>query len=89
MMRTGLKQKQRQTCGNSRGHSSIGRAPALQAGGCGFESHCLHFMKIGYVVLYVKDPDASFQFWTQKMGMIEKGRNQAGLFSIPRVGFAD
>lgn len=42
-MKIGLKQKQHQICDNSRGHSSIGRAPALQAGGCGFESHCLHF----------------------------------------------
>ena len=26
----------------SRGHSSVGRAPALQAGGQGFDSPCLH-----------------------------------------------
>jgi hypothetical protein len=26
-----------------RGHSSVGRAPALQAGSQGFESPCLHF----------------------------------------------
>lgn len=46
-------------------------------------------MKFGYVVLYVNDPDSSFQFWTQKIGMLEKGRKQAGPFSIVRVGFAD
>src|ERR1043166_3303400 len=28
-----------------RGHSSVGRAPALQAGSQGFESPCLHFRK--------------------------------------------
>ena len=28
-----------------RGHSSVGRAPALQAGCQGFESPCLHFFK--------------------------------------------
>src|SRR3954462_3089980 len=28
---------------SSRGHSSVGRAPALQAGCQGFESPCLHF----------------------------------------------
>ena len=46
-------------------------------------------MKLGYVVLYVNDADASFQFWTQKIGMSEKGRKQAGPFSIVRVGFID
>ena len=46
-------------------------------------------MKIGYVVLYVKDPTACFQFWTEKVGMIEKGSKQAGPFSIVRVGFKD
>ena len=46
-------------------------------------------MKIGYVVLYVNDPDASLKFWTQNIGMTEKGRKEAGPFSIVRVGFAD
>jgi catechol 2,3-dioxygenase-like lactoylglutathione lyase family enzyme len=46
-------------------------------------------MKIGYVVLYVNDPSASLQFWTEKFGMVEKGSKQAGPFSIVRVGFAD
>jgi hypothetical protein len=31
--------------GQPRGRSSVGRAPALQAGGRGFESHRLHFTK--------------------------------------------
>ena len=46
-------------------------------------------MKFGYVVLYVNDPDSSFQFWTQKIGMVERGRKQAGPFSIVKVGFLD
>ena len=46
-------------------------------------------MKLGYVVLYVNNPKASLQFWTQKVGMIEKGSKQAGPFSIVKVGFAD
>lgn len=46
-------------------------------------------MKIGYVVLYVTDPKACFEFWTQKVGMVEKGRKQAGNFDIVKVGFAD
>ena len=46
-------------------------------------------MKVGYVVLYVNDPAASFQFWTEKFGMVEKGSKQAGPFSIVRIGFAD
>ena len=46
-------------------------------------------MKIGYVVLYVTDPAACLEFWTQKVGMVEKSRKQAGDFSIVKVGFAD
>lgn len=46
-------------------------------------------MKIGYVVLYVGDPAGSYEFWTQKIGMLEKGRKQAGPFSIVKVGFQD
>ena len=46
-------------------------------------------MKLGYVVLYVNDPDSSLQFWTQKIGMSEKGRKEAGPFSIVKVGFID
>lgn len=46
-------------------------------------------MKVGYVVLYVNDEEACLRFWTQQVGMIEKGRNQAGSFSVVKVGFAD
>ena len=46
-------------------------------------------MKVGYVVLYVNDPAASLQFWIEKFGMVEKGRKEAGPFSIVRIGFAD
>lgn len=46
-------------------------------------------MKIGYVVLYVKDPASSLSFWKDKFGMVEKGSKQAGPFSIVQVGFAD
>lgn len=46
-------------------------------------------MKVGYVVLYVNDPAACLQFWTQQVGMVEKGRKQAGPFSIVEAGFAD
>lgn len=46
-------------------------------------------MKIGYVVLYVKNPKACFEFWTEKIGLIEKGSKQAGPFSIVRVGNKD
>lgn len=46
-------------------------------------------MKVGYVVLYVNDTEACVRFWTEKVGMIEKDRKQAGSFSIVKVGFAD
>ena len=46
-------------------------------------------MKVSYVVLYVNDPATCLKFWTEQVGMIEKGRSQAGTFSIVKVGFAD
>ena len=46
-------------------------------------------MKVGYVVLYVTDEVACQQFWTEKVGMIEKKRVQAGEHSVVQVGFAD
>ena len=46
-------------------------------------------MKVGYVVLYVTDEAACEQFWTEKVGMVVKSRNQAGDFSIVQVGFVD
>lgn len=46
-------------------------------------------MKVGYVVLYVTDEVACLRFWTEKVGMIEKVRQQAGTFSVVQVGFED
>ncbi|MEY4323805.1 MAG: Glyoxalase/Bleomycin resistance protein/Dioxygenase superfamily, partial [Actinomycetota bacterium] len=46
-------------------------------------------MQFGYVVLYVDDVDACLKFWTEKVGMIEKSRKQAGDFSIVKIGFAN
>ncbi len=46
-------------------------------------------MRVGYVVLYVTDPDDCLTFWTEQVGMIEKGRKSAGDFAIVQVGFAD
>ena len=46
-------------------------------------------MRVGYVVLYVKNPDDCLSFWTEKVGMIEKGRKHAGDFTIVQIGFAD
>ncbi|MFM7253165.1 MAG: VOC family protein [Ilumatobacteraceae bacterium] len=44
-------------------------------------------MKVGYVVLYVNDPAACLRFWTEQVGMVEKGSIEAGGFSIAKVGF--
>ena len=46
-------------------------------------------MRVGYVVLYVTDADECRKFWTEKVGMVEKGRKSAGDFPIVQVGFAD
>ena len=46
-------------------------------------------MRVGYVVLYVTDADECRKFWTEKVGMVEKGRKAAGDFAIVQVGFAD
>jgi lactoylglutathione lyase len=46
-------------------------------------------MKVGYVVLYVTDEVSSLRFWTEQVGMVEKGRTQAGPYSVVQVGFAD
>lgn len=45
-------------------------------------------MRLGYVVLYVNDAVDCLRFWTQQVGMVEKGRKQAGAFEIVQVGFA-
>ena len=46
-------------------------------------------MRVGYVVLYVDDPDACRRFWIEQVGMVEKRRNEVGAFTIVQVGFAD
>lgn len=46
-------------------------------------------MKVGYVVLYVHDVDACLRFWTEQVGMVEKGHKQAGEFRVVQIGFAD
>ena len=46
-------------------------------------------MRVGYVVLYVNDAEACRRFWVDQIGMVEKRRTEAGLFTIAQVGFAD
>lgn len=46
-------------------------------------------MKVGYVVLYVNDAEACRRFWIEQVGMVEKARDEAGSFTIVKVGFAD
>jgi len=46
-------------------------------------------MQVGYVVLYITDPEACLEFWTKQVGMVEKGRKSAGEFSIVQIGFDD
>jgi catechol 2,3-dioxygenase-like lactoylglutathione lyase family enzyme len=46
-------------------------------------------MNVGYVVLYVDDPDTCRRFWVEQVGMVEKRRHEAGTFTIAQVGFAD
>lgn len=46
-------------------------------------------MKVGYVVLYVNNSAECLEFWTEKVGMVEKGRTAAGDFSVVKVGFSD
>lgn len=46
-------------------------------------------MKVRYVVLYIEDAEVCRRFWVDKIGMVEKGRSQAGDFTIVQVGFAD
>jgi catechol 2,3-dioxygenase-like lactoylglutathione lyase family enzyme len=46
-------------------------------------------MRAAYVVLYVTNPDECLEFWTEKFGMVEKGRKHAGEVSIVQVGFKD
>jgi len=46
-------------------------------------------VNVGYVVLYVKDPEICRSFWIDQVGMVEKKRTTVGAFSIVQVGFAD
>ena len=46
-------------------------------------------MRVGYVVLYVTDPEACLNFWIDKVGMVEKSRKAAGELAVIEVGFAD
>ena len=46
-------------------------------------------MKVGYVVLYVKDAELCRAFWTEKVGMVEKKRSAVAGFTVAQVGFAD
>jgi lactoylglutathione lyase len=46
-------------------------------------------MQVGYVVLYVDDAESCRRFWVEAVGMVEKGRKDAGGVAIVEVGFAD
>lgn len=46
-------------------------------------------MRIGYVVLYVNNPDDCLKFWTEKIGMVNKGITKVGTHLIAKVGFPD
>ena len=46
-------------------------------------------MLLGYVVLYVNNPAECFDFWTKKVGMVEKSRVAAGNHEVVKVGFQD
>ena len=46
-------------------------------------------MKVGYVVLYVKDVETCRRFWIDAVGMTEKKRTEAGPHLVVQVGFAD
>jgi lactoylglutathione lyase len=46
-------------------------------------------MRVGYVVLYVTNPEECLRFWTEQVGMVEKDRKAAGPFDVVKIGFAD
>lgn len=46
-------------------------------------------MKVGYVVLYIDDPELCRRFWIESVGMVERSRQEAAGFVIAKVGFAD
>lgn len=45
-------------------------------------------MKVGYVVLYVKDAEACSAFWVEKLGMVVRKSTDAGGHVVRQVGFA-
>jgi lactoylglutathione lyase len=46
-------------------------------------------MNVGYVVIYVNDAEACRRFWVEQVGMVEKRRDEMGVFTIAQVGFED
>ena len=46
-------------------------------------------MHVRYVVLYVDDEEACCRFWVEQVGMVVKGRTDAGDFTVVQVGFPD
>lgn len=46
-------------------------------------------MRVGWVVVYVKDAEACARFWVEQVGMVERQRMNAGPFLVLEVGFAD
>ena len=46
-------------------------------------------MRVRYVVLYVNDAELCRRFWIEQVGMVEKGRQEFGDFTVVQVGFAD
>src|SRR5690606_17294395 len=70
----------------NRGRSSTGRAPALQAGGCGFEPHRLHWLSVRSACLPGRAPRADAEGREKNFGescpgdlTIEIGRNRIRL----------
>jgi lactoylglutathione lyase len=46
-------------------------------------------MEVRYVVLYVNDAELCRKFWVEKIGMVEKRRNDVPGVTIVQVGFAE
>lgn len=46
-------------------------------------------MQVGYVVLYVNDPELCRRFWIEQIGMVERKRIDVAGFTVARVGFRD
>ena len=45
-------------------------------------------MQVGYVVLYVKEPDACLDFWVNKVGMELRESTEVFDISINKIGFS-